>query len=153
MGTRHNGTERETRALNAYITLMRAAETLTTVCNRKLSLAGLTETQFGTLEALYHLGPLHSGELAGKLLKTGGNLTLVLEHLEIRGLVERRRDADDRRCVTVELTESGRELMKQVFPDHADYIARLMDTLSIPEQEQLRELCRKLGRSVAADES
>lgn len=151
MSTKHPGSEREIRALNAFITLMRAAETLTIVCNRKLSLSGLTETQFGTLEALYHLGPLHSGELAGKLLKSGGNLTLVLEHLELRGLVIRSRDVDDRRFVTVELSDSGRELMRQIFPDHAAFITSLMDNLSDPEQEQLRELCRKLGRAVDAD--
>lgn len=38
---------------------------------------GLTIPQFGTLEAPYHLGPLSLGELADKLLVTGGNVTYV----------------------------------------------------------------------------
>ena len=60
------------------------------------------------LEALYHLGPLSLGELAGKLLVTGGNVTYVMDRLEEHGWVIRERCGEDRRVVRAKLTPAGR---------------------------------------------
>ena len=57
----------------------------------------VTVSQFGVLEALHHLGPLRQGEISAKLLRSGGNITLVVDNLEARGLVQRTREANDRR--------------------------------------------------------
>ena len=89
MGTKHHGTAREKRALDAYIKLRRAANTLSALEAAALREARLTESQFGVLEALYHLGPLRQTDLASKLLCSAGNLTTVVDNLERDGLVER----------------------------------------------------------------
>ncbi len=60
------------------------------------------------LESLYHRGPLRPREISARLLKSGGNITLVVDNLEKRGLVRRQRDSVDRRVVVVSLTEKGR---------------------------------------------
>jgi len=65
----------------------------------RISEYGLTTPQFGVLEALHHLGSLSLGDLADKLLVTGGNITYVMDRLEERGLVERDRSTEDRRVV------------------------------------------------------
>ena len=75
MGTHYSGTESEVRALNAFIKLMRAAHSTGARLNVDLTGAGLTESQFGVLEALYHLGPLHPCDLGAKLLCSSGNMT------------------------------------------------------------------------------
>ena len=69
---------------------------------------GLTHGQFGTMEALFHLGPLCQRELGEKLLRSGGNLTMVIDNLEKKGWVRRERQPDDRRKVLVSLTPKGR---------------------------------------------
>ena len=51
--------------------------------------ADLTVGQFGTLEALLHLGPLCRRDLGRKLLRSGGNITVVVGNLARRGLVRR----------------------------------------------------------------
>ena len=76
MGTHYQGTKAETDALNAYIKLMRAAESVTARSHSVLP-KDITLSQFGVLEALLHRGPLCQTELAGKLLKSGGNLRPV----------------------------------------------------------------------------
>lgn len=152
MGTRHTGDAREVRALNAYINLVRAAESVTAPLSRRLADAGLTPSQFGVLEALLHLGPLNPCELGRKLLKTGGNMTMVLDNLERRGLVERARDPEDRRYLTIHLTGGGRRVIEAAFPGHAREIAERMSALTVAELESLRRLCRKLGRAQAAAE-
>jgi MarR family 2-MHQ and catechol resistance regulon transcriptional repressor len=102
-------------------------------------------SQFGTLEALLHLGPLCQCDLSKKLLKSSGNVTMVVDNLEKRGLVERQREGEDRRFVTVHLTEEGRRLISEIFPDHVTAIVDEMSILTGPEQEELGRLCRKLG--------
>ena len=48
------GSQKEIKALNAYVKLMRAAESMTARAHEHLSSAGLTISQFGVLEALHH---------------------------------------------------------------------------------------------------
>ncbi len=59
--------------------------------------------------------------------------------------MNRRRDAEDRRVIVVELTESGLELISAIFPRHAQVIAEEMSVLTPEEQQQLGALCKKLG--------
>ena len=146
MGTHYKGTENEVRALDAYIKLMRGAESLTSRLNLLAAAAGLTLSQFGALEALFHLGPLCQRELGEKLLKSSGNITMVVDNLEKRRLVKRRRGGEDRRFVTVHLTEQGRRLITSIFPRHVSAIVGEMRSLTKREQEELGRLCRKLGR-------
>ena len=149
MATRHRGTAREERALNAFITLQRAAETVAAVTSRHLTQHRLSESQFGVLEALHHLGPLAQKELGIKLLKTAGNITMVIDNLEKRGLVRRISNADDRRSFLINLTTKGERLIEEVFPVHLANIVAAFESLSVAEQETLRKLCRKLGTSMS----
>jgi MarR family 2-MHQ and catechol resistance regulon transcriptional repressor len=110
-----------------------------------LANAGLTPSQFGVLEALHHLGPMCQGELAHKILKSSGNITMVVDNLEKRGLVERQRLGDDRRFVKVHLTPQGQTLIAQVLPLHVGMVVQELSTLNHEEQDLLRRLCRKLG--------
>lgn len=146
MGTNYRGTDGERRALDAYIKLRRAANTLSALESASLREFGLTERQFGVLEALFHLGPLRQTDLASKLLCSAGNLTMVVDNLERDGLVERRRDSEDRRVVTVHLTADGRKLIEHLFPRHVAAIVNWFAVLESDEQVRLSEALRRLGR-------
>ncbi len=146
MGTNYRGTAGEQRALNAYINLMRASESVTGRLQPLMAKAGLTVSQFGVLEVLLHLGPLSQCEVARKLLKSGANITTVIDHLEERGLARRERSLEDRRVIHVQLTDAGRRLIGRVFPRHVRGIVGEMNILSARELETLRALCRKLGK-------
>ena len=133
------------RALNTYTKLMRAAESVTTRVHRVLAAPKLTISQFGVLEALYHKGSLCQKDIAIKILKSTGNITLVIDNLEKTGLVRRERDCEDRRYVTIHLTEAGLKLITTVFTDVEASIVTEMASLSESEQEALGDLCKKLG--------
>jgi MarR family 2-MHQ and catechol resistance regulon transcriptional repressor len=145
MGTRYRGTVAEVRALNAYLKLLRAAGSTGARLSGLLADAGVTESQFAVLEALYHLGAMHQCQLAEKLQRTGGNVTLVVDNLEKRGLVRRRREAADRRFITVHLTPAGQRLVRQTLPRHVANIVAQLSVLTAAEQDELGRLCRKLG--------
>lgn len=133
------------RALNTYTKLMRAAESVTGRVHRVLSAPKLTISQFGVLEALYHKGPLCQKDIAAKILKSTGNITLVIDNLEKQGLVRRERDMEDRRYLTIHLTETGAALIADVFAAVEKSIVSEMASLTESEQELLGNLCKKLG--------
>jgi len=141
-------TERQGTALRLWVTLARCHATYGKAIAAKVQDYGLTTPQFGTLEALYHLGPLSLGDLADKLLVTGGNVTYVMDRLEDQGLVYRYRCAEDRRVIQAKLTPEGRDLVAEVFPGHASYIEHLSRHLTLEEQEVLSGLVRKLGTGI-----
>lgn len=149
MSTRWTGTDEEVQALDAFIKLTRAANAVFERAHRHLADEYLSTSQFAVLEALHHLGPLRSCDLAKKILipKSASNLTLVLDNLEKRDLIERRRDANDRRSVQVSLTPSGAELIHEVLPRHVQGIVREFSTLSAEERDELARLCRRVGAS------
>ncbi len=145
MGSHYRGNKEQKRALNAFINLTRASESLLARQGRRLSDAGLTVSQWGVLESLYHLGPLCQKELGTKLLKSGGNITMVVTNLEKRVLVRRRRQSGDHRFLEIQLTARGRKLVEKLLPGHVDGIVADMHVLGAGELEELRRLCRKLG--------
>jgi MarR family transcriptional regulator, 2-MHQ and catechol-resistance regulon repressor len=145
LGTHHQGSETERVALDAFIKLRRAAESVSNRVNGHLATAGLTESQFGVLEALWHLGPLSQAILARKILRSSGNLTLVVDNLEKRKLVVRAREIRDRRFVTVSLTGEGERLIRSLFPAHLQRIVAELEQLTPEERIELARLCRKLG--------
>lgn len=149
MGTHYDGTAVERSALDLYIKLSRAADATNHNINSHLKEWSLSVSQFGVLEALYHLGPLNSGMLGEKILKSSGNMTLVVDNLVKRGLVERRRDPNDRRCIVVHLTANGRELIDTILPVHVARVVEIMSVLTPDEQAQLAALSRKLGLAQA----
>lgn len=146
MPTHYKGSEKERRALDVYIKLFRTAESVSGRTEGPITAAGLTPSQFGVLETLYHLGPLMVSQLADKHLKSRNNFTIVVDNLEKQGLVRRERSAEDRRAVWVHLTQVGQERIEQVIPDHVRAVVQDMEVLTAEEQEQLGALLRRLGR-------
>jgi MarR family 2-MHQ and catechol resistance regulon transcriptional repressor len=145
MGTRYAGTKEEKRALNAFIKLIRAGQSLSGRVEAHFSELGLTVSQFGVLEALFHLGPLNQKNLAAKILKSTGNITMVIDNLEKRGLVKRTRDESDRRHYSVAITRKGVDMISSFFPQHVARIVKEMSVISGAEQEELGRLCKKIG--------
>src|SRR5580698_10567966 len=134
MPTHFQGDTDTVRALSAFINLVRASDSTIAKVSAHQEELGVTNGQFAVLEALLHLGPMCQHTLGKKLLRSGGNVTLVV----------------DRRMIQIHLTPKGRRLITRVFPEHAKVVAKVMSQLSATEQEQLRKIARKLGRG--ADE-
>ncbi len=145
MGTHYKGSKKEMRALDSYIKLMRAADTINSAVNLSLSKFGLTESQFNVLDALYHLGPLSQKGLGYKLLKSGGNITMVIDNLEKDAYVERRRSTEDRRIFFVHLTKEGEKKLEEILPVQVNFITNEINRLNKTEQIELQRLCKKIG--------
>ena len=139
--------ENEREALGLVTKLTRSLDAVERRTLNHLPEIGLTVSQFGVLEALYHLGPMCQRDVAGKVLKSSGNITTVIDNLEKRRLVERIRSAEDRRYIQVHITAEGAGLIEQFFPDHMQRLVQCFSVLTAEERQELSRLTKKLGLS------
>lgn len=127
-----------------FIKLCRATWSLT--ARVAASLPGhITYAQFVVLEALSTLGPMNQVTLAQKILRSSASVNVVVDNLERRGLVKRRRSTEDRRYVEVSLTDQGRDLMTEIIPVYMTEVRDQFSVLTPEQQRQLGDMCRVLG--------
>lgn len=142
--TNYRNNPQHVLALNTFIKLVRCTNSVTVDIHKSLP-PELTVSQFGILEALFHLGPMPQKQLAQKILKSAGNITTVINNLEKAQLVSRTTNDHDRRYYIISLTSKGTRLIQDFFPGHADVILRRMSQLTEDEQRMLGKLLSKLS--------
>ncbi|MCJ7710040.1 MAG: MarR family transcriptional regulator [Chloroflexi bacterium] len=92
-------------------------------------------------------GPLPMRGLAETLDVSQASATGIIDRMEQRGLVERRRDDDDRRVVRVALTDAGRNLIAGMATERREHLAMMLDQLADDELEGFLLGVRALGRA------
>jgi DNA-binding MarR family transcriptional regulator len=116
--------------------------------------------QFGERLAPLGVEPRHVGMLSrlaaneGKAQQVIGELiglnptqmVFLVDELESRGFVERRRNPSDRRSYALYLTPAGQDMLGKVQEVARVHQARLGESLSQSEQDQLTELLRRIAR-------
>jgi len=110
-----------------------------------LSKLGLTAPQFYVLATIGYAGGLPFGEIGAKMMVTVSNLTGIVDRLEEKKIVARKRDQHDRRVVHVVLTDKGLKLYKTAIPLFEKSILHVFSSLEKPEQKELSALLRKLN--------
>jgi MarR family 2-MHQ and catechol resistance regulon transcriptional repressor len=145
MPTHYSGSQTDKHTLDTFIKLTRCTSSILARLAERKTIGELTPSQFAVLEALHHLGPLTPGEVSDKILKSGSNITTVIDNLERDGLVRRERSRQDRRVITVHLTEAGKEEIETVLPGHVAALVEEFSVLTEDEQVTLGNLCKKLG--------
>lgn len=93
--------------------LYSASRAMTSVYRQALDPLGLTYPQYLVLVVLWTGGEQTVRQVIDRLRLDYGTVSPLLKRLEQRGLVERRRRADDERSVTISLTPAGAELRAQ----------------------------------------
>lgn len=145
MGTHLKGNKEELLALNSWIKLLRASESVFKKIKPSMVQHKLSTTQFAVLEVLLHLGSLSQKVIGEKLLRSSGNIVKVIDNLERDGLVLRKPDLKDRRAYKIVLTKKGERIIKKIFPNHVKNIVETFSILNKEEQVELSRLCKKLG--------
>jgi MarR family 2-MHQ and catechol resistance regulon transcriptional repressor len=144
-------TDKRDTSLDLYIALSRASQWVNAHADRDIKSYGLNRTEFGVLELLYHKGSQPLQQIGGKVLMSSGNITYVVDKLEQKGFVQRRACTEDRRTVFAEITEAGKGLLEDVFPQHAEVIHRAVNGLTDEEKKVAQELLKKLGKYAEED--
>jgi DNA-binding MarR family transcriptional regulator len=96
----------------------------------------------------YELTP---SDLINSLFLTSGAMTNRLDKLENKGLIVREHSKEDRRSVTVKLTNQGIELINELIERHVETQHQLVSSLSFEEREQVNDLVKSwLGQFESA---
>jgi MarR family 2-MHQ and catechol resistance regulon transcriptional repressor len=148
-----NGSESLTggSGVHVFLVLWKAARAVEAYAEKSISELEMCGSDFAVLEALLHRGPLPVNEIGRKVLLTSGSITVAVDRLETRGLVERRPSDADRRARIVHLTREGKKLITRVYADHAADMERLASaSLTRAERDTLIRLLKKMGYGAAS---
>ncbi|WP_419778492.1 MarR family winged helix-turn-helix transcriptional regulator [Maridesulfovibrio sp.] len=108
---------------------------------------GLTNPEFDVLAVLRRAGKpykLSVGELCDAALLTSGAMTNRIDKLVMKGLVERKTNADDRRGVDAVLTASGFELIDSIIHERFDIADKFIGCLSVDDRKSLNDILKTL---------
>src|SRR2546422_8679224 len=111
--------------VHVFLVLWKAARAVEAYAEMSVSQLQMCGSDFAVLEALLHKGPLPVNEIGKKVLLTSGSITVAVDRLETKGLVERRAHGTDRRGEIVHLTKEGRKGITRAHADHAGDMGRL----------------------------
>ena len=101
----------------------------------------LTYTQYIAMMVLWEKESVTVKELGEALYLDSGTLTPLLKKMEAKGLLTRRRSAEDERSLIVTLTEAGLALRERAV-EVPSQMARCVNL----EPEERQELCRLLNK-------
>jgi len=136
--------------VHVYLVLWKASRAAQAYAEKSISGLEMGGSDFAVLEALLHKGPLLVNEIGKKVLLTSGSITVAVDRLETKGLVERRAHGTDRRARIVHLTKEGRKVITRAYADHAADMERLAsDSLTKEERKTLIRLLKKIGYEAA----
>lgn len=110
----------------------------------KLAPFNITPVQFYVLSALWDKEEIKFKELAGILDMDGATLTGILDRMEKRGFIERKKDPVDRRSVLVSLTHKSKEIRPQMIDIAQDLDQEFRDKVSDEEFSQLLKILDQL---------
>ena len=134
-------------AFSVVFTLLRAADRVAYDLDTVHRPLGWTWPGFRLLFWLWLLGPLEPREIAPLASTSRASVSSALNTLERDGFVLRHRNSSDRRLVTVELTERGRERIAAAFEAHH---ARERDWMQVFTEKERATLAELLSRLLAA---
>src|SRR5437764_5705692 len=136
--------------VHVFLVLWKAARAAERYAAKSISELEMCGSDFAVLEALLHKGPLAVNDIGKKILLTSGSITVAIDRLEIRGLVERRPHGTDRRARIVHLTHEGSKLISRIFADHAADMERLASaSFTRTERQTIIRLLKKIGYEAA----
>src|SRR5882762_1819806 len=136
--------------VHVFLVLWKALRAVSAYAEESISELEMCGSDFAVLEALMHKGPLPVNEIGRKVLLTSGSITVAVDRLETKGLVERRAHGTDRRARVVHLTKEGRKLIARAYADHAADMERLASaSLTRAERKTLISLLKKIGYEAA----
>ena len=137
--------------VHVFLVLWKASRAAQAYAEKSILELEMCGSDFAVLEALLHKGPLPVNEIGKKVLLTSGSITVAVDRLEKRGLVERRAHGTDRRARIVHLTREGRKLITRAYAQHAEDLERLVSaSLTVTERATLIRLLKKIGYKAAA---
>ena len=137
---------KENLSLKAFVVLLKANKTLEEIIIHDIRGYGMRTSDFTILEALYHKGKQTIRQISETVLIKTGSITYVIDKLENKDLIERMPCKDDRRVVYIQLTNKGKEVMDEIFPQHQKLIEEIFVDITDEEKRVLIDTLKRIGK-------
>lgn len=133
--------------VHLWLVFWKAYSAVSRLAEKSIAATGLCSSDFRVLEILLHKGPLPVNTIGPKVGLTSGSISVAIDRLQGKALVERRHQPNDRRTRLVSLTEGGRALIEDAFKCHATEMEELVSCLSAQERDEMAAALKKLGKN------
>ena len=128
---------RTDKSMKTVVRLEKASLKITNFTVHYLSKHNLTFNQFKVLEVLYHVGDLNVGSITKLTMSTPGNITVVVKNLKRDEWITAIKDPNDSRASILSITQKGKDIIEEVFPNHAKNLTKALEVLSDDELDTL----------------
>lgn len=139
---------RSDSALVALRRILKATETNARSLSRT---AGITPSQFVVLQLISHQSETSPSEIARRVSLTQATVTSLLDKLEAKSLIARRRDAKDGRRIVVKLTGAGSKLLREAPDALQEIFQSRFDALADWEQAALIAALERIASLLDAE--
>jgi len=120
--------------------LIQAGELYTKELNKVYNVSA---AQLNCLLALHENGPLPPSQISRYILVNSSTVTGIIDRLEDKGLVKRTRTSQDRRVITIELTETGKVLAENAPPPIQQ---KILDGLNKLSERQINQIALSITK-------
>lgn len=127
------------------IGIMRASNLLVDDLKKTLKNYPINATEFSVMEFLYSKGKKSIQEIRDRILLASGSATYVVDNLERKEYVRRIVNQNDRRVTYIKLTETGEDLINDIFPTHKKNTKKIFNDLTNEELIILKEILKKIN--------
>ncbi|MCD7033474.1 MarR family transcriptional regulator [Metabacillus sp. GX 13764] len=107
----------------------------------------MTRNEFYILKILQDQGPQKSSALSKQLEVSASHITAITDSLLEKNFISRERSESDRRIIEIEITDFGREKLKELQVKKTDFLFSRFNCYTDEEMNELISLFRKLDRS------
>ena len=138
--------------LDSYLPylLNRAGSRIATSFSERVRPLGATLQMWRVLAALREKDGRRMGDLSETTSIEVSTLTRLVDTMEKKGLVDRRRDGDDARAVLLHVTPAGRRLTERLLPIAEHYEKAALAGFNAAEADKLRTALRRLYANMEA---
>ncbi|MCM3112339.1 MarR family winged helix-turn-helix transcriptional regulator [Lederbergia lenta] len=142
------GKERVQYIFDRYMDIfLHGKKSITSLMSEQL-MEELSHEQFSLVRKLYMHGPARSSELAEQLFVHKSAITVRVEKLVKKGLVERQRDEQDRRNVYLQLSKQGIELYESIQAKIDQFLESIVSNLPEEEMESFLNVYEKIANYI-----
>lgn len=137
-------------AIHTWLILLRMQQAITNYLLPPIIQDGLGSSDFRVLDVLLHKGPIPVNAIGPKVDLNPGSVSVAVDRLYKKGLVNRVEDERDRRIRVVSLTEKGRKAFLPMFRRHMALLERAFEGVPAEERIRLEEAMKRIGRRAEA---
>ncbi|MBU5255529.1 MULTISPECIES: MarR family winged helix-turn-helix transcriptional regulator [Tissierella] len=137
-------------ASRTNIELLKTKDMLEEVHDRFFQAYDLSNTKFNVLVILYKgcTEEMYMSKIGERMLLSNANITGLIDRLEEQSLVKRVRSKEDRRKIVIKITEKGINSVEKVMEDYIKWSKKLMEVLTVEENNQLIKLLKTLQQGI-----